>query len=179
MDFKFYTDIYFETIKSLNTINIDQLSNFINSQKSKNIYLFGNGACSSFASHYCLDLNKQCGISANTLSDPSMITALSNDYKYEDLYVEYLKLQKNFPSLIILMSVSGESKNLINLLNFSNQKNYPTLCITGKSKNNYLNKNSKYNIHINSNGYNIVENTISLIMGYFVDCIKGDIYYDV
>ena len=84
-------------------IDADSLFSSINiylkniSKKNNRIYFFGNGASSAFANHMALDFSKNGKILSRSLSDSSMLTALSNDYSYEDAMVEYLKLQN--PSL--------------------------------------------------------------------------------
>ena len=77
--------------------------------------------------------------------------------------------------LIILLSVSGESKNLLNASKFCKIKKINLITLTGKNKNNSLIKNNKtgINLHIDSNAYNIVEICHHLILLSIVDYIIG------
>ena len=66
-----------------------------NTEKNNgNIYFFGNGASASFSNHMALDWSKNGGILSFSLSDSSMLTALANDYSYDEAFVEF----KHFPS---------------------------------------------------------------------------------
>ena len=62
-------------------------------QKTKGkIYFFGNGASASFSNHMALDWSKNGGVLALSLSDSSMLTALANDYSYDEAFVEFMKI---------------------------------------------------------------------------------------
>ena len=83
------------------------------------IFFFGNGASASFSNHMALDWSKNGGILAFSLSDSSLFTALANDYSYEDAFVEFMKINSiNSNDLVITTSSSGNSKNIVNALNF-------------------------------------------------------------
>ena len=55
-------------------------------------YFVGNGASAAFASHMALDWSKNGGVLALSLSDSSLLTALANDYSYEDAFKEFAKI---------------------------------------------------------------------------------------
>ena len=57
------------------------------------IFFFGNGASAAFANHMALDFSKNGKILSRSLSDSAMLTALSNDYSYENAMLEYLKIE--------------------------------------------------------------------------------------
>ena len=85
--------------------------------KSK-IYFFGNGASAAFANHMALDFSKNGKILSRSLSDSSILTALANDFSYEQAMVEFLKIEEvSTKDLIITISSSGNSPNIINVLN--------------------------------------------------------------
>ena len=65
-------------------------------ENSHKIYFFGNGASAAFANHMALDFSKNGKILSRSLSDSAMLTALSNDYTYEQAMVEYLKIENLF-----------------------------------------------------------------------------------
>ena len=87
-------------------------------QKNK-ISFFGNGASAAFANHMALDFSKNGKILSKFLSDSALLTALSNDYSFDDAFVEFLKIKgvtKN--DLIITISSSGNSSNIIKVLEY-------------------------------------------------------------
>ena len=84
--------------------------------KSK-IYFFGNGASAAFANHMALDFSKNGKILSRSLSDSALLTALSNDYSYENAMLEYLKIEGvSKDDLVITISSSGNSPNVVSVL---------------------------------------------------------------
>jgi len=78
------------------------------------IYIVGNGGSAETASHFATDLVKNCGIRAISLVDNSgLVTALSNDIDFSKSYSEQLKLFGTDQDILMIISVSGNSKNLV------------------------------------------------------------------
>lgn len=123
------------------------------------IYIAGNGGSHGNISHVSNDLIKNGNIDARILSDISTITCLSNDYGFENIHVEYIKRFNELPSLIIICSVSGESSNLVNLLQYANNNNIETVVMTGFAplENSLIENSNDIKIEIPSNNYNVVE----------------------
>ena len=71
---------------------INELITGIRENRNK-IYFFGNGASAAFANHMALDFSKNGKILSRSLSDSAFLTALSNDYSFEEAMVEYLKIE--------------------------------------------------------------------------------------
>ena len=80
------------------------------------VIILGNGGSSSVASHISQDYMKFRGKKVSILSDPSMLTMLTNDFKYENAYQKFLEYYVEKETLVILMSSGGESKNILNCL---------------------------------------------------------------
>ena len=80
------------------------------------IIILGNGGSSSVASHISQDYMKFRGKKVSILSDPSMLTMLTNDFKYENAYQKFLEYYVEDETLVILMSSGGESKKYFKLL---------------------------------------------------------------
>lgn len=123
-----------------------------------NIYFFGNGASASFSNHMALDWSKNGGILSFSLSDSSMLTALSNDYSYEDSFLEFLKINKPTKNdLVITTSSSGNSSNIVSVLNYCLHKNIKTFALSGLKEDNKSVKLSKYSLHVPMKTYGMVE----------------------
>lgn len=122
------------------------------------IYFFGNGASASFSNHMALDWSKNGGILSFSLSDSSMLTALANDYNFEDSFLEFLKI--NNPSindLVITTSSSGNSPNIISVLNYCSKNNLTTLGLSGLKEDNKTVKLSSYSLYVPMKTYGMVE----------------------
>ena len=142
-------EIFFQTIK-------DNLKK-IRETKSK-IYFFGNGASAAFANHMALDFSKNGKILSRSLSDSALLTALSNDYSYENAMVEFLKIEGvTEADLIITISSSGNSPNIISVLNFCKENNIKSLALSGLKKDNKSISLADYSIYVPMKTYGMVE----------------------
>lgn len=125
----------------------------------RNLFFIGNGASASISAHFATDFTKNGLIPSFSNTEGAMLTCFSNDYSYEEAYMEMLKrLMKNGDGLIAISS-SGTSKNIINAAEFvrQNLKDSPIITFTGFNENNPLRKMGNYNLYINSCEYSFAE----------------------
>ena len=177
--YKTYYDEYFKLMFSNDIekkfIEFKELVLKVKSNKNKLIFA-GNGASASISSHGAVDFTKQAGVRSITFSDANMITAFSNDYGYENWVKRTIEFHADRRDLIILISSSGESKNMINACKFALKKKYfPIITFTGFKKNNSLSKLGHINFWINSKKYNHVENTHQFLLLSLVDSLKRNV----
>lgn len=78
---------------------------------SKRVYIVGNGGSYANAMHICNDL-LSCGIRSYTL-DPASLSAWANDYAWETAYARWLSVVGEAGDLLIAMSGSGKSQNIL------------------------------------------------------------------
>ena len=83
----------------------------------------------------------------------------------------------NKNDLIILLSASGESKNLLNAAKFCKKVKIHVVAITGFGKNNSLSKCCNFNLWIDSNSYNLIEICQTSILSSLVDKKIGKLNY--
>ena len=83
-------------------------------KKAPRVYIIGNGGSYANAIHMANDLIA-CGIRAHTL-DPSTLTATANDYGYEHVFSRWLKVFAQCDDLLIALSGSGKSPNILNAI---------------------------------------------------------------
>ena len=114
---------YFKEIK--NHLQIKKKNDYIKNlikvsaiikQKSKNkkkLILVGNGGSSTIASHVSLDLTKNAKIRAVNFNDPSLITCFTNDFGQENWITSALDFYCDKGDIVILISSSGVSKNIV------------------------------------------------------------------
>lgn len=107
----------------------------------RQIFVFGNGGSAANASHFVTDLGK--GSSDKTykrfrclsLNDNiNWMTAVSNDYSYDDVFVRQLMNLAMTGDLAFVMSVSGNSPNLIKALEWCRQKGIYSVALVGNNK---------------------------------------------
>ena len=176
---------YIKEYKSLledsgNSKKIQKIIKKITSLKKKNkLILVGNGGSAASASHMIVDFTKQAKIKAINFNEVSLITAFANDYGYENYITKALEFYAKSGDIIIFISVSGNSNNLVNALKYSKKNKFFSIAFTGSNEINFLNKNSNLSIHIKSYAYNIVECMHLIFLTYIVDAIIGKKVYKV
>lgn len=132
-------------IKVLQKLDIGAINEVINvleeaRERDADIYIFGNGGSAATASHFCCDFNK--GVSEGTegnkyrfhcLSDnvPTMM-AIANDIAYEEVFREQLRDVLKAEDLVIGISGSGNSANVINAILYAKERGCKVIGITGE-----------------------------------------------
>ena len=97
----------------------------------RRIIILGNGGSNSVASHISQDYMKFHGKRVSILSDPSMITMLTNDFGYDWAYQKFLEYYVEDDTLVIIMSSGGQSRNMINCLNWCEHQDVSYGVLTG------------------------------------------------
>jgi len=110
-------------------------------RKNRQVFVFGNGGSAANASHFATDLGKGSSDKLDrrfrvlSLNDNvSWITALANDYAYEDVFVHQLQNYANPGDLVLTLSVSGSSPNLVKALRWANEHQLKTIALVGAKK---------------------------------------------
>ena len=135
---------YIEAQKTaLDSIPVEQVESIIRKLKDvhtegRQIFVFGNGGSASNASHFATDLGKgssdALGERFKVLSlndNVSWITAIGNDYAYEDVYVRQLKNYGQAGDIALTMSVSGNSPNLVKAFEWAKANGLYTIALVG------------------------------------------------
>ena len=104
----------------------------------RQIFVFGNGGSAANASHFATDLGKgssdKLGKRFRVLSlndNVSWMTALGNDYSYDDVFVRQLMNYGKPGDLVMTMSVSGNSPNLVKAIEWAKQNGLHTVALVG------------------------------------------------
>jgi len=185
-DIKFL-DKYFKDFKNLVDSNNNEIKKklinlkkiLINTRKNKKkIIIFGNGGSASIASHFSVDLTKNAKIRCVNCNEADLITCFSNDYGYEhwiEMAINYFG-DKN--DVLIVISSSGKSKNIINACTAAKKKKFSKIItLTGHSIKNPIKKLGNINLWVNSKAYNKIENIHQFWLLSLVDLIIGKANY--
>jgi len=135
---------YIEAEKAaLDSIPIEKVESIILKLKEahaegRQIFLFGNGGSASNASHFATDLGKgssdALGKRFKVLSlndNVSWMSAIGNDYSYEDVYLRQLENYGQAGDIALTMSVSGSSPNLVKAFEWANANGLHTIALVG------------------------------------------------
>ena len=142
-------DLFFQTIKSILT-KLRETGN--------KIYFLGNGASAAFANHMALDFSKNGKILSRSLSDSALLTALANDYSYEKAMLEFLKIEGvTKEDMVITISSSGNSPNIVSVLNYCKENNIKSLALSGLKSDNKSITLADFSIYVPMKTYGMVE----------------------
>lgn len=137
---KEYINLEIETLKNLDVDAINEAMNLIHDtyEKEGTIYVFGNGGSSATASHYQNDFNK--GISEYVekkfkflcLNDNiPTVMAIANDIGFEEIFRFQLKNKLKKDDIILAISGSGNSKNVLNAVEYAKSCGNKIIGMTG------------------------------------------------
>ena len=122
-------------------------------QSNHQIITCGNGGSANTTSHYITDWNKMSHLATGKqfkgicLSDNvGILTAYANDLSYEDIYAEQVKNMMSPGDLLIAVSGSGNSENIVRAINVANKHNITTLAICGYDGGK-IKKIARYSLH--------------------------------
>ena len=160
---------YFEKEKTvLDQINKEDLNTLMNllveaKDAGKSIYIMGNGGSAATASHYVCDFNKGISLGKEKmfkficLNDnvPTMM-AYANDLSYADVFVGQLKNFMQEGDIVIGISGSGNSENVVRAIQYANENGGVTVGLTGYSGGK-VKQLSKYNVHVPIDDMQITE----------------------
>jgi D-sedoheptulose 7-phosphate isomerase len=125
----------------LKSISVEEIEQFIKTlldarEKAATVYFIGNGGSASTASHFANDLS----IGTNSYDKPfrvisltdnnSIITALANDYGYEEVFSRQLAVLGKSGDVLVGISASGNSVNLLRAFEQAKAMNIKTVALT-------------------------------------------------
>ena len=117
----------------------------------------GNGGSASIASHCAIDFTKAAGIRCVNFNEASLITCLANDYGYEHWLEKALEFYADDRDLVVLISSSGRSMNVIRAADYAVQRKLSLVTFTGFAPSNPLRARGNVNFWLKSRSYNIIE----------------------
>lgn len=179
---KFFQNIFDEIKDKLDQTDISSLEKISKalistSKKKKKIIILGNGGSAAIASHVSVDLTKNAGIRSINFNESDLITCFSNDFGYKKVFSKSLELYADKGDVVIIVSSSGRSENILEAAHFCKKNNLKLFTFTGFSKSNPLSKLGDINLWVNSRAYNIIENVHQIWLLSIVDNIIGKTEY--
>ena len=184
--FNFITKYYSDLENSLKELDKNLLLKITNHilKKIKNksqIFVAGNGGSASIANHFLCDLNKGILLSSKSKLNPKiisltnsmeMITAISNDISYDDIFSLQLKNYANKDDCLICFSCSGKSKNIIKAIKFANKNNIEVIFFQGFGSK-IPGLKTKYYLNIDHKNYGVTEDVFSSFIHIISQSIRS------
>jgi phosphoheptose isomerase len=174
----FYIDYNNKLSQTFNDKHFNELSKitkFLEKKiKTKNqIFVCGNGGSASISNHFLCDFNKGIKSSSKYKIIPKvislansieLITAIANDISFGKIFKNQLENLGNKNDVILIFSCSGKSQNILQVVKLAQQKKIDVISFIGFSDNNYLKKNSKFYINLDTKNYGLTEDLFQSIM---------------
>lgn len=176
-----YIEMEKQVLDSLSVEEINDVMNVMENARltGKRIFICGNGGSASTAAHLECDFNK--GISYDQdikydiecLSDNvPMMMAIANDIGYDDIFVVPLRNKLKKGDIVIGISGSGNSENVVRAFAYANEIGAETIAFTGYSGGK-LKKMAKHNIHVAVDNMQITED-VHLVLDHMMMFILSD-----
>ncbi len=135
------------------------------------LFFVGNGGSAAIASHMTADFMKNGGMNTYNLYDTAVTTCMGNDYGYEYIFSRPMEFLVRQGDLVVAISSSGNSSNIINAVAVAKEKGAEVITFTGFKPDNRVKQMGDYNVYVPSDRYGIVESIHNLILQQLVDMI--------
>lgn len=176
--FEHFSQVAFDTSVEPMLLEAVSLLKDIKCRGNKVIFV-GNGASATIASHCALDYTKQAGIRSVCFNDAALLTAYGNDYGYEWWVARALEHYADMGDLVILISSSGCSKNILHGAEYACQQGLKLITLSGFDSNNPLRTKGLINLWADSRSYNAIETAHMFWLVILCDIIIGTREYPV
>ncbi len=151
-------------------------------ENNKKIIWCGNGGSAADAMHFSAELLgrfKKDRSPMNSISltcDISAITAIGNDYGYENIFSRQLEGVGEKGDVLIAMSTSGFSENIVKAIDVAKTKSIKVIGITGSKENNPIQENSDIKLVIDSMETNIIQEVYQVVCSYICGEVESYFY---
>ena len=138
-------------------------------RESGTAYFIGNGGSAGIAIHMTSDFLKNGGVRTHSMHDPATLTCLANDLGYEHVFRKQLELVADAGDLLVAISSSGESGNILDAARAAREIDCRILTFSGFRPDNRLRGMGDINVYVPSTEYGIVESVHNLLLQQIVD----------
>jgi len=140
-------------------------------ENRKTVFLIGNGASASMASHVAADLAKNAHVRTEVFSDLSLITAIANDLSYEEVFAEPLRRRMTVGDMLVAISSSGQSSNILRAVQETKHLGGLVVTLSAMKPDNKLRAHGILNFYVPAETYGLAETCHAAILHYWVDQI--------
>lgn len=143
----------------------------VHKEKQTQLFFLGNGGSSAIASHMTGDFMKNGHMKTCSLYDNAVMTCMGNDYGYENVFSNQLEFLVGKDDLVVVISSSGNSPNIINAIRTAKKRWAEVITFTGFRSDNKVRQMGDINVYVPCDQYGIVESIHNLMLQQIVDLI--------
>jgi len=141
-------------------------------QKGGTVFLIGNGASASMASHFAADLAKNAGVRTHVFTDLALITALANDISYESVYAEPLRRYMQTGDMLVAISSSGNSPNIVSGVKAAQNLGGTVVTLSAMQAENAIRQMGDLNFYIPAETYGLAETAHAAVLHHWMDALQ-------
>ena len=138
-------------------------------ERKRTIFLIGNGASASMASHVAADLAKNAHIHTEVFTDLALITAIANDLSFQEIFSEPLKRRLVPGDMVVAISSSGRSANILQAVETTRKLDGKVITLSAMNFENPLRSLGDLNFYIPAQTYGMAETCHAGILHYWID----------
>ncbi len=138
-------------------------------EERKTLYLIGNGASASMASHFAADLAKNGRVRTQVFTDLSLITAVANDVDYASVFSEPLRWQMTPGDMLVAISSSGNSPNVLAGCETARSMGGYVVTLSAMKPDNALRSLGDLNFYVPAETYGAAETCHAAILHFWMD----------
>ena len=140
----------------------------------KCLYFIGNGGSAGIAMHMTADFLKNGRMRTVSMYNPATLTCLGNDFGYEYVFSKQLELLAQSEDLLVAISSSGNSPNILRGIEMAKEKGCKVITLTGFREDNKARHMGDFNVYVPSMEYGIVESVHNIILQQVVDILMDE-----
>lgn len=132
-------------------------------------FMVGNGASAAMANHMCLDWTKNAKVRTRSFANAPLLTAMGNDLGFEHAMSEPLSWYAHEGDLLVTISSSGSSPNIINAIKTARKLKMQVVTLSGLNPDNPSRSLGDLNVYVSAKTYGMVECAHQVIMHCWLD----------
>jgi D-sedoheptulose 7-phosphate isomerase len=136
---------------------------------NRKAYIVGNGGSAAIASHAAIDFWKNGGVPSLTFNDSSLLTCISNDIGFEDVFAAPLEMFASEDDLVICISSSGNSADIVKACETARRKKCRVITLSGFRPDNKIRSMGDINFYVPTLSYGFAEIIHQYILHIILD----------
>ncbi len=141
----------------------------VTQERGGQLYIIGNGGSAGMASHMAADACKNGHLRAFAFNDASLLTSISNDLAYDQVFSLPLQRLGRTGDLVVAISSSGNSPNIVRALETSRELGLESITLTGMRADNRARTLGTVNFYVDAPRYGWIESAHQVILHHWFD----------
>jgi D-sedoheptulose 7-phosphate isomerase len=167
-----YFEAYGKSAASVDGIRLAEAAKILETayQAGATLYVCGNGGSASISNHLACDHGKLLSTDTDLLpriqslaANVEVITAIANDISYNDVFVHQLKLAGRPGDVVMTVSSSGDSENVVRAAQWGRDQGLEVISMTGFTGGRTA-EIATVNLHVDGDNYGVIEDIHQSLM---------------